>query len=329
VAEDLPAAALTALLQRAALAPSAHNAQPWFAQVEGGTLTVTMHPTRALVAGDPSGRQNTISIGVFLDHLVTAAAAVGVQATVDYQCISPLDQARTRVRFVENDSTLSSPYSSYANAIERRHTNRGTYESELPAGLHELLQGAELPAGVALTCFTEPESKAEIGQLVRKSMTVALQLPAMRRELAELVSWESDGATDRGMYLESMMMSPSAAKASATPAAHFLLESLDATAEAAAMGENYATAPILLVLSTQHDGPQAWLDAGRALSRLLLQAADRGLAHCIAAGPVEVPAVVPRLRSALGNTHRPQVLFRVGRPAIDVGKRTGRQPAQS
>jgi hypothetical protein len=269
-----------------------------------------------LVDSDPSGRQNTISLGLFIGHLVVVAAARGLSAAVEYRCISLLDSGETHLTF-RSAGTVTDHQKALARAVQARRTDRGAYRPNLAQPDIAELRPAEVPDGTAVTFITDGEQKATVGRLVQQSMDVALRLPAMRRELADLVHFSDEPSWDRGMFLDSMIADPnSIRRASSTTltASKWLLSELDAAAEGTTMRQHYTTAPLIVVISTDHDGPRAWLDAGRTASTILLQAAAHGLRHCIAAGPVEVPPLVPQLRALLSHRGRPQLVARLGVP---------------
>jgi hypothetical protein len=69
----------------------------------------------------------------------------------------------------------------------------------------------------------------------------------------------------------------------------------------------------LVLLATHSDGPAAWLRAGEAQERVLLELACSGWAGSSLTRPIEVPLIRTQLRSALTWNAHPQVLIRIGR----------------
>jgi len=71
--------------------------------------------------------------------------------------------------------------------------------------------------------------------------------------------------------------------------------------------------PIWCLLWTERDAHLDWLLAGEALSRLLLNATQRGLATGIQSQPVEVPMIRAQINEhLLSNMGHAQVLVRIG-----------------
>ncbi|GGX02168.1 hypothetical protein GCM10010383_35460 [Streptomyces lomondensis] len=143
-------------------------------------------------------------------------------------------------------------------------------------------------------------------------MATVLTLPAMRRELAELLHWSGEAA-QTGMAVEALFPD---ADHQDMPARQWFLTHADPERTAERLRHVYAVSPgLLAVVATRADDPRAWCDAGRAAYRLLLRAAADGLTHDINAGPVEIPTLTPQLAAELEPGWRPQVLLRIGRPS--------------
>lgn len=76
-----------------------------------------------------------------------------------------------------------------------------------------------------------------------------------------------------------------------------------------------ADAPVVAILSTDHDEPAAWLEAGRALEHLLLVAAEEGLIAGYLNQPCQVAELRPRLGQLLPPARCPQIVLRFGKLA--------------
>src|SRR4051812_46448805 len=86
--------------------------------------------------------------------------------------------------------------------------------------------------------------------------------------------------------------------------------------------------PQRALVSTDHDRPEDWLQAGQAMERVLLLATRAGLATSFATQPPEWTDLRRPLRDPLAGTGYPQVLLRLGygprgpgtprRPVADV-----------
>lgn len=72
----------TRLVELACHAPSVANSQPWHWRVRANRITLSIDRSRVLPHEDPTGRNVVISCGAALDHLCTAARALGVGTNV-------------------------------------------------------------------------------------------------------------------------------------------------------------------------------------------------------------------------------------------------------
>ena len=78
----------------------------------------------------------------------------------------------------------------------------------------------------------------------------------------------------------------------------------------------------LLLLGALEDNPMAWLRAGEALERMLLEVARRGYAASPLTQVIEVASTNEQLRNELRLSMHPHVLLRVGRaPATPATRR--------
>jgi hypothetical protein len=78
-------------------------------------------------------------------------------------------------------------------------------------------------------------------------------------------------------------------------------------------GKDFEADPLIGVLTTHLAGPDAEVQAGQAMQRVLLTATAEGLATSFLSHVVEVPQARDELRRLIGATQQPQVVLRIGR----------------
>lgn len=72
------------ILHYASLAPSSHNAQPWYVRVESPeSWIIGLDQDRLLPVVDPHNREMFLSLGAFVENLVLAAGNLGLAAGVE------------------------------------------------------------------------------------------------------------------------------------------------------------------------------------------------------------------------------------------------------
>lgn len=312
----------------ALLASSPHNTQPWGVAVGEGRVALRARLDRSLGAMDPLRRELHVGLGCAVENMVVAASSVGHRADVVWTP-RPEDTALVADVALVAAGATESPL---AQAIPRRHTNRGAYldvpfAKELEAALRALVDEPH----VALHVVASPEGRARFREetvLATEAIVADAEMlaasDAWYRHSAEDIAAHRDGVTldATGNGALTRTFGKAFARPSAETAASYWL---DATRGA------QTTASAFLVLSTP--APTTRVDemrAGRVYQRMHLFAT----AHGLAMQPLnqlaerqdreEERGLPPRfgrfLESLVGEGRRAQMLFRIGYPWDDASK---------
>ena len=297
-----PAERLRYLLRYATRAPSRHNAQPWLFEIEGSELRVYVDPRRALKSADPHGREAAMSCGAAVENLCLAAAWFGHQADVEAR--DPGSEQPIAVVRLAGPWHPTPAEAELFHAIPRRRTALAFHE--YPVEPEDMASLAGKAGGDAVLRRIPRWLARQVAELVAEADAVHWASARFRTELA---LW----TRRHPRRLEGL--APGARHGPEGPAR--LLRRLLRRAETGGWGAeldrrcDHRTRTMLL-LSTRDDSPREWLGAGRAMQRLLLRAAARGLAVAFLSQPIEVPDVRRRLRREVGEPGFPQLLLRVG-----------------
>lgn len=306
-------------LRYAVLAPSAHNTQPWRVEINGDQASIYRDPDYTLQESDGTLRETFLGLGAFLENLIVAAAHWHYQVTISQLAFTTADLLIARLRFspiaADTEQGLLSTTSKVMtdpdlfNGITKRHTNRGHYvTTSLSEDTLKALKVAIEPDLLAVY-ITDSQAKERIARLVGQATQMALSVNTMKRELADLTFRESE-QRPVGMMVEALTETPP----EATSGADWTLHHMNAAEHGQYWHDTFASSPVQVLIGTRYDGPEAWLAAGRLMERILLKAAALGFTHCISAGPIEVPTLLPELRKEMAADYRPQALFRLGVP---------------
>jgi nitroreductase len=292
-------------LQFAVLAPSSHNTQPWTFIIRDGSVDIMADRSRALPVVDASGRELIISCGVVLHHLSTALRALGESATAE---LLPDDADPDLMGSI----TLGGPaepsieHRRWLNAMCVRRTVRFAFQPRVPldttlAAVSQACrqEGAEL---VILT----PSQRALMANLITEGDRAQLSSAEFRSELAHWLRPNSTHAHD-GI--------PGYAEGLSDPASllgPFVVRTFDLGRSRAAKDLDLVEhSPVLGVVATSDDRVRSWLEAGAALSALLLEATSLGLAASFLNQPIEVARLRPRVAELIGGA-TPQLVLRLG-----------------
>ncbi|MFG2045182.1 Acg family FMN-binding oxidoreductase [Dactylosporangium sp. NPDC048998] len=296
--EQLSERAAAACLRAAVAAPSIHNTQPWRFRFDGAGFDVYPDPKRTLESIDPQGREMHISIGAAVCNLRLALAAEGWATRLERGGKNGAAARVAPVAWREASPSVRA----LAGAIARRRTNRDPYDDvAVPADALEVLRRAAAADGVRLVVL-DPVRRGAVLALTQAAEAWQRADPRYHRELAR---WTTDrGDRPDGVPAQTFGPRPTTA---ALPVRDFGLD-LPAVERDAARFEPH---PNLVVLHSLGDDSGAWLDAGRALERVLLTAAVHGLATQPMTQALEVPRL-RRLLAAPGGRWYPQMILRIG-----------------
>jgi nitroreductase len=307
---SVPVTAVRTMVGRARLAPSTHNTQPWSWTVlacpgepaQACALELSRVRDRRLELNDPGGRELVISCGAALLTLRVAAAELLVATAVSVLTDPARPALLARVTFVEG--SVDAAFSGLDAAVPVRHTwHRPFGPRKLPAGLLSRLEAEVADEGARLL-VVDASDVAVLAGLVRASET---ELYADRRRRAELAGWLRPRWRGDGMPVTPLGV---------IPARLALRHGTTGRRIAARDADALLDAPAVVVLSTPRDDLAGWLAAGQALQRLLLVAAAAGVAAGFANGPCQDARRRAALRELLGGELHPQVIMRLGFPAV-------------
>lgn len=293
-------------------APSVHNTQPWRLRLEPRRLSIIADRTRQLPVLDPTGRQMMLSCGcaLFNARIAAAAEAVPIRVTrfpdgTQSDVLAHLDLCAA------GDPAADAPAPAdelrmFDEAIRDRHTNRRKFSDEpVPRdAIDAVLHAAAIEQAVAIEVRNE-QDRTTLARLSQRADAMQYADPAYR---AELRRWTTDDPTRRDGVAARAVPHVDAGSGDEIPIRDF-----DARGTGFLPTETGSTREqCLVLLGTDGDDPEAWLHAGEALERMLLEITCRGLAASPLTQVVEVSSERAALRSELRLTMHPHVLLRIG-----------------
>ena len=347
------------LVAAASRAPSADNMQAWAFTLAGDAVEARLEPSRVLPT-DVHQMFAWIGLGAAVENLVIAAAQEGFSAGVDYppelaqqsgpSAATNLDAAVT-VRL-----TPGGPGNPLAAWIEPRETNRALFAKEpiVAAVLAELSHAtSDLTAGVhwvsgaaSLDLMARMDARSTYLRLEHQPLHDELFdiLRFSRREMEEErfgLEFEGIGVPYALVRLARLLRYPSVMK---------LVSRLGiGRAVARQLAAKLRAAGAVCLVTARMPGPAGYVEAGRAMERLWLEATARGLA-------VQPHGVLPQYLTKLDDEpdgftprfadvmrqhrepfarlfpcqpdERPAIVLRVGRAASRPARHTVRLPLE-
>jgi hypothetical protein len=307
-------------------APSIHNTQPWLFTASEDGLGVFTDPSRALPVLDPSGRQRIISCGIAVEFAVVALRARGVAAEVEL-LPDPDDADHLASVRMTGPHQPSEDDRALAAAIEQRHTERSAFEPRaVPEELLDRLQREAGTFGVWVKHITESEEEVATVFLISRAEEMEQGEPAY---LAELEQWmRTDPRAPDGVPVGAVPSEDPATRASNWLIRDFVVGSRTSSGRPVADPDAPpppVERPAVVLMGTANDDRRAWLEAGRALGRVLLRVTDSGLVASPLTQALDWPATRHQLVGRLSLVGHPQMLLRLGHPATR-GTPSGRRP---
>ena len=299
---------LERVVRAASRAPSVHNTQPWTVEMglsQGrATVDVGVDPARSLRHGDPLSREATISCGALVDHLVVAARREGLDAEVTVTA-GDGDLRLARVSLSPGDLPSVAELELSVATVHRRTSRTALDDLVVDDGLVERLVRVVADAQAHLVVL--PPGSAARGVVLRQVVRAEALASEDLVGRAEEEAWTGRGAAAAGggdgvPVEESWAGHPGAAPG---PGSRRL-------SDRAGPGDATEHGAVLALLTTPGDSPDDWLRAGRAMSRLLLEATVAGLTASFATTVLENPTTRHEVVRSLGLVGAPQVLLQLG-----------------
>jgi nitroreductase len=317
------------LVAAATRAPSIHNTQPWRFEAGADRLDIYLDPDRALTVLDPTRRQQVISCGGAVVFAVVALSAAGHASTVD---LLTDDGDPDHLATIEVTGTRdpSDEDRALAEAIQRRHTVRAPFQPRaVPADLIDRLQEEAGRFDAWFKPIARSEEEVATVFLIARAEEMEQGDPAY---VAELQAWmRTDPAAVDGVPVEAVPTGDPHARPSNWLIRDFVVDQREQHPFLPA-GDPDAPPPeverpAVVLIGTDGDDRYDWLQAGRALGRVLLHATSAGLAASPLTQALDWPATRSRLQSRLSLVGHPQMLLRMGYPQeAPTGTASGRRP---
>lgn len=302
-------AALQAAVQRAILAPSVHNSQPWRFVTDSGGLEVHADRSRQLAILDPTGRQLHLSVGCALFNARVSLAASGYPSRVHR--LPDADRRDLIARIDLDDGESVDPVlAALDHVVALRQTNRRRFARDpVPPELVSTLLSAAAAEGAVLHPIVTSDDRETLARLTQKADQLQITNPAYR---AELRAWTTNDATRRDGVRAAVVPHVDGTSGDEVPIRDF-----DTQGAGCLPAETQSSAQqCLLVLGTDADSAKSWVRGGEALERVWLEITRAGFVASLFTQVVELGALRLELRDELRLGMYPHVVLRVGRAPV-------------
>jgi hypothetical protein len=316
------------------LAPTTHNTVPQRFELreQASEVRVWLDRRVVLADSDPTGRQATVSIGCVVANMELAAEHLGLRAHVEV-CDTPLERTRpatdedealvelVALRLTSADGSIEGidPGVDWLELMRSRKMVRARYDEsvKLPAAVAKEIDAlVRRHDGLRLHLLTDAPTLLFLGKFQELADSTVINRAGFARELGEWLL-ENDDPSPVGMRGRELGLSDAATRRfrqGLRGELQLLPDEVAGFAKAGNIGMRSASA--VGVITVAADDLAHRLAAGRAFEHVALCLLRHGFVVSMHAGITEVEAPNMALRGRLRTRARPEVVFRLGRPAL-------------
>ncbi len=278
-------ASLATILKLGTKAPSGSNSQPWKFEWKDNTLSILSLPEKDHKFFNYNNRGTWVAHGALLENILIASSHLGFSASY---VLFP-DSAKPNLTFTIRFTPAKQGPEPLFDYINQRATNRKPYQPGLTlAEKNALIESAALIEGVRVVIIDDEERLAVVGQASSINERVMLENEKLHELFFKEIVWTEQEEKEKktGLYLKTMEL-PGGAQLALRLFKNWrvakILNSLGASqAIAAGNAASYAKTGGMAAFLVQNDD-RAFINVGRAMQRVWLQATALGLsAHPLA-----------------------------------------------
>lgn len=299
------------VLQYAILAPSTHNTQPWLFKIKKSECEIYYNPKLILPEADVKMRDLYISMGCCLENLILVATYFSIFESILYGPFTKKEQVAT-VRFKKYGGNKNNQYREVISAITKRINARGIfYPDPVPMKLQSAIFSKVenyLIEGINIHWITDKSKIIKLASLTADGLKIAYLRPSFRKEMSQ---WMHNNLTKRKEGIPGYALKMPLLISFILPKlvrwfniGNFLAQ------------KNYlslSSAPLITIITSKDENPNAWLKIGRLAERLMLEFQNVGWQTSIFVAAIEMGNLSKQVQSILAIDSKPQFLFAVGK----------------
>lgn len=300
-----PNSDFTEMVRYASKAPSGHNTQPWKFKFSGDTITILPNLADALPVVDGSHRELFISLGCATENLCIAATHFGYRTEI----VSHRKQGIVVALKKSNDIQKNPLF----QQIEKRQTNRSVYYNrKIPKDTLDIISNIPLEQNIHFHFMEIGNLLADtLTQYIAKGNEAQMSDKAFKRELMDWIRFNKKQINEKkdGLTYQALGVPSMPGFLSKPVASMFLKPGKQNKTDL----QKINSSSHFLLITTENNTPEEWIDLGRTLERFLLTTTGLGIANAYMNQPCEVEPLAKEIQQSFPINHEfSTLIIRVG-----------------
>lgn len=295
------------MVEAAIKAPSGHNSQPWFFQLEDSAINILPNMEEILPIVDKSNRELFISLGAATENLCIEASVLGYDSNVE------IDEANKKI-VVHLNRSNSIIADSLHKSIESRQTNRKLYNNKMVSDDIILnLNNLPLTDDINRYIISKNDSMFNIlKSYIEKGNELQMNDKAFKNELLKCMRFNNTEVKRNPTGLTYKTMG---APAMPSFVSKFIIKSyLKPNKQNKGDLKKIESSSHLVLFTTKSNTLREWVDLGRHLQRFLLATTQQNIANAYMNQPCEIDELTLEIQKNVGQikSEYPTLLLRIG-----------------
>ncbi len=295
------------MVEAAIKAPSGHNSQPWFFQLEDSAINILPNMEEILPIVDKSNRELFISLGAATENLCIEASVLGYDSNVE------IDEANKKI-VVHLNRSNSIIADSLHKSIESRQTNRKLYNNKMVSDDIILnLNNLPLTDDINRYIISKNDSMFNIlKSYIEKGNELQMNDKAFKNELLKCMRFNNTEVKRNPTGLTYKTMG---APAMPSFVSKIIIKSyLKPNKQNKGDLKKIESSSHLVLFTTKNNTLREWVDLGRHLQHFLLATTQQNIANAYMNQPCEIDELALEIQKNVGQIkgEYPTLLLRIG-----------------
>lgn len=324
--EDLaPKDKLIYLCSLGLLAPTSHNTIPERFKIDGDNfaITICLDHKNVLPQSDKIGRQAMVSLGCVVQTLVLAAKDYNLETNLEFLRDDNFKPTpRNDISKIVKLTFAKSSYNEgivWSPLILKRKVVRAEYDKSIKLSTDQISQISQiclnLDSFLRLDLISDSPTLTVLSKFQELADRIVIENDSFARELG-LWLWPNSDTTHttgmRGIEFGANDSYSQRIHDGLNRKINLLPDEVAGFAATGALG--IKTSSAVAVIGVEKDNWKSWLSAGRTYLQIALTLEKDEFVTAMHAGITEIEIPNRMLKSRLKSTHRPTVVFRIGKP---------------